>query len=153
MALEYGLYNCTQQSFDSLKEGTLTSQNLNTSDQALNYTVCPCPIEIRSQKTRFKTKICKQALQSTCPTSQAPATSPHNPQTTGHPTAAAAAACLQNGWWPAGSTCGGIAGKAAFHHRTSRHRCHMRHQGHVCVSVGGWWAAGASSRGFGMVGQ
>lgn len=40
--------------------------------------------------------------------------------------------------------------RAAFHHRTSRHRCHMRHWGRVCVGdgVGGlvaevlaWWGS------------
>lgn len=40
--------------------------------------------------------------------------------------------------------------RAAFHHRTPRHRCHTRHEG-------GGWSGGmsgrADGRGFGMVGQ
>lgn len=40
--------------------------------------------------------------------------------------------------------------RAAFHHRTSRHRCHMRHQGRVCMGDGmggpmaevlAWWGS------------
>lgn len=41
-------------------------------------------------------------------------------------------------------------GQVAFHHRTSRHRCLMRHRGRVCAGDGG---GGTDGRGFGMVGQ